>query len=924
MPKMSKYPEVTDLQNTDIVNLSRVSGSTRETKRMTGESLKGIFHPYLKNNLSGTTAPGVGDDSADGYSVGSVWVNVAGSPKEAYQCVDASVGAAVWINTTLDISELGSGALREIEAATAENNMLFGGPSPFGWIRKTLAQGKAILGIGGTVPAPTAENDVVMAAGSPLDWVTKSIAQLAAALGLGSAAYATIADYLARAGGAMTGPLSLGPSYLSTTKTAGTTGTTVNLLAKIDAAGNVVDAALSDVGILGIAVSTKMTGQAVEIATRGIVNCIADNTTVIGNLAIVGTSVAGRCRDSGQTNSTGISISTQIVGKFLSVATAGNVASLQLYGPGHYGTGLATPPAIGGTTPNTGAFTSVNWAKATDVPSATPNIGAANGNYVEITGTTTITAFDNVAAGITRFVRFMGSLTLTHNAVSLILPGAINRITEAGDRATFVSLGSGNWLCQSFLATNSIASNADALAGTNAIKNITPVTLNYVLNRYQPRENLIGIPGAMGFGVGICPLANLPPGMSPMAGYDQLGHDNYGNYQFSEGSVMIWVPRFYYRIGHASNPTYATYGVNSIDIKGLDTYATTAAANADGYALHRSFIDGGVEKLGFFRDKYKCSKVANGTGYTAASIRNGLPLSSAAAHNPFADLTGGENYYYSAIDLAHRRDGVNGNVNASSIFFCSAQFMRGAIAMLTMAHGQAATSTANCAWYHATYNYPKGCNNNALRDTDDTTVIWQSDGYSNCGKTGSAGYGGGAGNVFAKSTHNGQNCGSGDDNGLMYEISIGVTCDGTNFYVAKQATAMKTFTNGDNAAATDHWGASGISGMFDALTVPFITGNDGWTYFGNGANQVLADDLSGNAWLLAGLGFPETANGLGSPGTNLFGKDGLYRYIVNKMCLIVANYWYDSSYAGVWYVAWHGARTHSYNTVGFRAACYHV
>jgi hypothetical protein len=122
---------------------------------------------------------------------------------------------------------------------------------------------------------------------------------------------------------------------------------------------------------------------------------------------------------------------------------------------------------------------------------------------------------------------------------------------------------------------------------------------------------------------------------------------------------------------------------------------------------------------------------------------------------------------------------VDGAVNPSSIFFCSSQFMRSAIAMLSMAHGQAATSTANCAWYHATYNYPKGCNNNAFADYDDITVKWEPDGYDKCGKTGSAGYGGGAGNVFAKSTHNGQNCGSADDNGLMYEISIGATCIAT-------------------------------------------------------------------------------------------------------------------------------------------------
>jgi hypothetical protein len=462
--------------------------------------------------------------------------------------------------------------------------------------------------------------------------------------------------------------------------------------------------------------------------------------------------------------------------------------------------------------------------------------------------------------------------------------------------------------------TDAIADNLS----TNQVATTAFVQRALVLK--LPAENLIGVPGQMGFGVGICPAGILPPGMHGMPGYDILGADNYGNYVFTEGSVMIWVPRFYYRVGHVDNPTYATYGVNSIDIKGIDTYATTALANAAGYALHRSFIDGGVEKWGFFRDKYKCSKVANGTGYTAGSIKNGLPLSSAAAHNPFSGLTGGVDYYYGALDLAHRRDGVNGNVNASSIFFCSSQFLRGAIAMLSMAHGQAATSTANCAWYHATYNYPKGCNNNALRDCDDTTVIWETDGYSNCGKTGSAGYGAGAGNVFAKSTHNGQNCGSADDNGLMYEISIGVTCDGTNFYVAKQATAMKNFTNGDNAAATDHWGRYD---MFDVLTVPFITGNDAWAFFGNGANQVLADDVSGNAWLLAGLGFPETADGLSAAGTNAFGKDGLYRYIINKMCLIVACDWVGASGAGVWHARFSIVRGDSGHGVGFRAACYH-
>jgi hypothetical protein len=428
--------------------------------------------------------------------------------------------------------------------------------------------------------------------------------------------------------------------------------------------------------------------------------------------------------------------------------------------------------------------------------------------------------------------------------------------------------------------------------------------------------NRIGTPGGAGFGVGICPDASLPSGMIPMAGCYERSHANYGNYQFSDGSVMVWVPKFFYRIAHASNPTYSTYGVNSIDIKGADTYADEAAANTAGYALHRAFWDGGVETLGFFVDKYKCSKRALGTGYVASSIANALPLSSAAAHNPFSELTGGVDAYYSAIDLAHRRDGVNGAVNASSIFFCSSQFIRSALAMLSLAHGQASANDTYCAWYHATYNYPKGCNNNALHDVDDATVVYTTDGYSNCAKTGS-------GSPFAKTTHNGQVCGVADLNGLMYEISIGVTCDGTNFYASKKATAMKTFTNGA-AAATDHWGATGIAAMMEELTVPVITGNDGWIIFGNGANQVLGEDVSGNSWVLTGLGVPDSTDGMSAGGTNLFGKDGFYRYIINQVCLIAGGDWDHGAYAGVWYLDWSSSRSGSYGGVGFRAACYSV
>ena len=93
----------------------------------------------------------------------------------------------------------------------------------------------------------------------------------------------------------------------------------------------------------------------------------------------------------------------------------------------------------------------LNWAARVDAASAsTVAIGVAASNLVRITGTTTITSFGTVAAGAVRHVLFAGALTLTHNATSLILPGAANITTAAGDAATFESLGSGNWRCLSY------------------------------------------------------------------------------------------------------------------------------------------------------------------------------------------------------------------------------------------------------------------------------------------------------------------------------------------------------------------------------------------------------------------------------------------------------------------------------------------
>lgn len=100
----------------------------------------------------------------------------------------------------------------------------------------------------------------------------------------------------------------------------------------------------------------------------------------------------------------------------------------------------------------------VNYIKGGDLASAsTVNIGAATGNYVHITGTTTITAFDTVQAGTIRIINFEDALILTHNATSLILPSGANITTATGDMAVFVSEGSGNWRCISYSLASGLA-----------------------------------------------------------------------------------------------------------------------------------------------------------------------------------------------------------------------------------------------------------------------------------------------------------------------------------------------------------------------------------------------------------------------------------------------------------------------------------
>lgn len=412
--------------------------------------------------------------------------------------------------------------------------------------------------------------------------------------------------------------------------------------------------------------------------------------------------------------------------------------------------------------------------------------------------------------------------------------------------------------------------------------------------------NHIGVPGQLGFGVGICPGA-LPAGMMELNGTRDPTSDNYGNYQYSDGSVMVWIPAFFYKFGTGSNGN----AVNVVTIKPLSAYADVATANADGYALHRMFYDGVVQP-GVFVDKYICSN----NGGIASSIKNGIVLTSAQRGSlstaMYSALTGAPANNLGGSQAAAKTRGAS--------FFANSRFIQAGLALLALAHGQAATSVLNCAWFMTNSMFPKGGNNNALGDVQDATITYVSDGNGtyNVGKTGSANY-------LAKTTHNGQLSGVCDLNGLIWEVGFGLGSNGTDYFVLKTAKAMKALT-GSNTLSTDLFGATGLAANFDDIGATWgaVLASSTVKYYGS-ATQVLSAALSGNDWAAAGLGLP-LVGGVG--GSNLFGNDYLADYRPNELCPISGGSWGDASNAGMWALHLSYARAYSNYDVGFRSALY--
>ncbi len=405
----------------------------------------------------------------------------------------------------------------------------------------------------------------------------------------------------------------------------------------------------------------------------------------------------------------------------------------------------------------------------------------------------------------------------------------------------------------------------------------------------QLKLSSIGVPGGVGFGVGVAPDTLVTAfGLTPMTGYNDPTHANFGNYTDASGSVMVYIPKHYVKL---SVNTAAPYNGLQVDI--------SDSAQA-GYSLPRCFVNNGVEVAGIFVDKYLGGK----EGTVMVSKRNLDPVSTNSAHNPITALTANSQApaaTYEGMYAAVKTRGAN--YSLTTIFTYTM------LANLADAHYQACYRNNNfapCAWADIEPYQPKGCNNNALKDVNDANVVYATSGYSNCGLTGGV-----TDAVFAKIAHNGQKCGVVDLNGNMWEVAAGyITSAAGAHLVLKESIDVKNLTAAVAYTTTN----------YDALTMPLTLSNT-QVGFGDGTNQFFSGDTvrTNNAYRLDNLGLPLNDNAVSTSGTNRFGQDGFWRYQVNEMCPIVGGDWGNSGLSGVRTRVLGNVRSDSDYSVGGRA-----
>ena len=165
--------------------------------------------------------------------------------------------------------------------------------------------------------------------------------------------------------------------------------------------------------------------------------------TAAGTLNVTGDTAAGDDAAIGYTAAEGLILTGQ--GSTNDVTIKNDADAYVLEIP----TGTTNVTIVGNCTASGNIATNdsqAQFSKGADVASATALPVLKDGNYFDVTGTTTITSINTTGgAGTVIKLHFDGACQLTHSSTNLILAGAQNFTTEAGDELEFVEYGSGTY-----------------------------------------------------------------------------------------------------------------------------------------------------------------------------------------------------------------------------------------------------------------------------------------------------------------------------------------------------------------------------------------------------------------------------------------------------------------------------------------------
>jgi len=149
----------------------------------------------MKNNYAATTAPAVTDSTTNGYSVGSLWVDVTANL--SYTCVDSTATAAIWVKTAGGGAKVSATAPTGPAAgdlwydSTNSNTYVWDGSA---WIDVTAA-GSSIKNNDAGIVAPTTANDQTQGYSAGSRWidVTGNAAYICISAGTGAANWKVMA-----------------------------------------------------------------------------------------------------------------------------------------------------------------------------------------------------------------------------------------------------------------------------------------------------------------------------------------------------------------------------------------------------------------------------------------------------------------------------------------------------------------------------------------------------------------------------------------------------------------------------------------------------------------------------------------------------------------------------------------------------------